>query len=537
MAIRFKLLLFVLFVAVSSGHSIRAAEAAETRPPNIILVLADDLGLSRVGCYGGAPFKTPHLDRLAATGLRFERCYSMPICGPSRSVLLTGKYPFRTGAVNNGNSVIDPHKHPTIANVLRRAGYGTCAIGKLGQSAEPDDPAAPARLGFEESMLWMGRGTPDRYWSPRYFQNGKVVQGDAKDYGPDETHAFLVDFLDRHRTTPCFVYYSAVLTHGPFARTPDSRDDKNLVLDMVAYLDKLMGRLVDDLERLGLRENTIILFTSDNGPAGQPLGTIDGSPMIGSKGDVTEGGVRQPLIVSAPGRVTPGTVSSELVDFSDFFPTILELTGTARPANLTLDGQSFAGQILGKPAPARDWVYSQHGNDYFVANRNYKLYGNGRMFDIRRSPVAEDPVNEMLPEVKSARQTLQQQLDRLRAGYSSPRSTERQASRAPLTPAQLQEDLQVLKRAKLIADTDRWKQLLTRGEPVDGREVAELLAAAAKQLRPQSRPEESVDVLNKEGVLSATPYWKEHAAPGKTCSASNVTRLVHKLALRLMANE
>jgi arylsulfatase A len=526
-------LIAVLLAVSCLGGSTSAASDANTRRPNVILVLADDLGLSRVGCYGGAPFQTPQLDRLAAAGMRFERCYSMPLCGPSRAVLLTGKYPFRTGALTNNTSAIDPQKHPTIANVLRAAGYATCAIGKLGQSADADDPAAPERLGFDESMLWMGRGTPDRYWSPRYYQNGKVVQGNAEAYGPDETHAFLVDFLDRHRSKPSFVYYSAVLTHEPYVRTPDSRDNKTVVVDMVAYLDKLIGRLVEDLKRLGLEENTIVLFTSDNGPAGQPLGTIGGSPILGHKQDITEGGVREPLIVHAPGRVRPGTVATELVDFSDFFPTILELTGTPAPAGMELDGQSFAGQILGRPAQTRTWVYSQLGRDYFIANERYKLYGDGRLVDIRHSPVAEEPVDEALPEVQAVRQSLQRELNHLRAGYSSPPAATRLRAPAIITPEQLAADLNTLHRANLITDPDRWQQLLTKQNQIDGRQIAELLTAAAKTLRPQSRLEEAIEILKAEGVLTATDYWQTNAVPGKACSASNVTRLVHKLAQRL----
>ena len=134
--------------------------------PNVIVVLSDDVGLSRVSCYDAAPFRTPNIDKLAVTGLRFERCYSMPLCGPSRGALLTGKYPFRTGYLGNSSSTIDPKRNPTIANVLQQASYATCAIGKLGQSAPEDDAQAPRALGFDEYMLWMGRNTPDRYWNP-----------------------------------------------------------------------------------------------------------------------------------------------------------------------------------------------------------------------------------------------------------------------------------------------------------------------------------------------------------------------------------
>ena len=516
--------------------AIRAAEAAKPSVPNIILVLSDDVGLSRIGCYGGAPFQTPHLDRLASTGLRFGRCYSMPLCGPSRAALLTGKYPFRTGATGNNNSEIDSAAHPPVSAILQKAGYATCAVGKLGQSAPPDDADAPKRLGFDESMLWMGRATPDRYWNPRYYRNGEVVQGGPDEYGPDRTHEFLVDFMKRHRDRPFFVYYSAVLSHGPFARTPDSKDDKNLVIDMVAYLDKLMGRLVADLEQLQLRDNTIILFTSDNGPYGRPLGTINGQPMLGAKGDITEGGVREPLIVNGRGLVPAGKVCADLTDFTDFFPTVLELAGIRAPEGLTLDGHSFAPQVLGKPGRPRQWVYAQLGRNYFIADHRYKLYGDGRFVDIGDSPLAEKSVAQPNPEAASTKRRLQEALDQLRAGQPA-QPVERAGSvRPPITAEaapNLNADLRLLVENKIIADADYWIANAVNGGRVEGPHAAELVLAAAKRFRPAAGLDEAVDVLKQEGIVSSVTYWKQHAVAGEHCSGANLSRLINKIAQRL----
>jgi arylsulfatase A len=520
-------LLSLIFVPVA----LPAAERA-----NIILVLSDDVGLSRIGCYGGGPFKTPHLDRLAATGLRFERCYSMPLCGPSRAALLTGKYPFRTGATHNGNSEINPAVHPTIPLVLQRAGYATCAIGKLGQSAPAEDAAAPKRLGFDESMLWMGRGTPDRYWNPRYYRNGAVVQGKPDEYGPDLTHAFLVDFMKRHRDRPFFVYYSAVLTHGPFARTPDSKDDKSLVLDMVAYLDKQMGQLVKALEELRLRDNTILLFTSDNGPYGNPLGTIGGRPMLGAKGDLTEGGVREPLIVNCPGRVPSAKVCGDLTDFTDFFPTLLELAGVKVPEGLKLDGHSIAPQILGQPGRPRPWVYAQVGRDYFIADQRYKLYGDGKFVDIGDSPVAEKPVVES-EEASGAKRRLQAALDQLRAGQPAQPAAAGRAMLRPEAAPDLKADVRLLVEGKIIAAdaADYWLANAVAGGQVDGARAAELLIAAARKFKPAADLGEAMDVLKQEGILSSVAYWKQHAVAGERCNGANIARLINKLSQRLKA--
>jgi arylsulfatase A len=502
--------------------------------PNVIVVLSDDVGLSRVSCYGAAPFQTPNIDKLAATGLRFERCYSMPLCGPSRGVLLTGKYPFRTGYLGNSSSTIDPKRHPSIANVLQQAGYATCAIGKLGQSAPEDDAQAPRALGFDEYMLWMGRNTPDRYWNPRYCRNGEFVQGTPEQYGPDVTHEFLLDFMRRNRERPFFVYYSAVLAHTPFMRTPDTKpgtkDRAQIVKDMVHYLDKQMGMLVEDLDKLGLRDNTIILFTSDNGPYGEPLGTIHGKPVAGIKGDVTEGGVREPLIVNCPALVPGGRVCPDLTDFTDLFPTVLELAGVPLPPNLKLDGRSIAPQILGRPGNPRDWVYAQLASDYFIADHRFKLYGDGKFTDITDSPAAEKPVSETDEAAMKVRQLLAAALGELRAGM-----TESVASKATapqpkqVTPAAYRADLQFLIEKKIITSADDWISTQT----FKGEVVAAMLVKAASQFTRVTATEQAIAVLQREGVINSAAYWKEHAASGQTCNAASTTRLIQKLVERL----
>jgi arylsulfatase A len=521
-----------LFSVVLLLTSLADGAVTASRRPNVILVLSDDVGLSRIGCYGGAPFQTPNLDKLASEGMRFERCYSMPLCGPSRGVLLTGKYPFRTGYLGNSSSVIDPAKHPTLPNVLRGAGYATCAIGKLGQSAPENDAQAPRALGFDEHMLWMGRNTPDRYWNPRYCRNGEFVQGRPDQYGPDVTHAFLADFMRRHREKPFFVYYSAVLAHTPFMPTPDSapntKDKTRMLQDMVGYLDKQMGALVAELDRLGLRENTIVIFTSDNGPFGDPLGTVRGKPLHGSKGDVTEGGVREPLIVNCPARVPAGRVCPDLTDFSDLFPTVLELTGTPAPDGLPLDGRSVAPQILGRPGRPRDWVYAQLAGEWFVADARHKLYGDGKFTDITDSPAEERTPKPDDVEAQAAKVRLAEVLARLRPGAVST-GPRKPAPKAPVTLSPYQQDLRLLAENGIITGTAAWEGKAA----VDGALVAEALMKAARRFAPASTHEQAIAVLQRQGVISTPGYWQQNAVQGKTCAAASTSRLVEKLAFKL----
>lgn len=518
----------VLLAGLLSGQ---AAEPSSRSRPNFILVLADDVGLSRIRCYGGEPFATPCLDRLAAEGMRFERCYSMPLCGPSRAVLLTGKYPFRTGAINNSPaSEIDAQSHPTLPAVLQAAGYATCAVGKLGQSAPPEDAGAPGRLGFDESFLWMGRGTPDRYWKPRYYRNGEVLQGREDEYGPDLTQAFLLDFLRRHREQPFFVYYSSVLSHGPFQRTPDSRDERNFVPDMVAYLDKQMGQLADALKELQLRESTYLLVTSDNGPMGAPLGTIRGSPMLGGKGDLTEGGVREPLIVSGPLGVAPGTVCDGLVDFTDFFPTLLDLAGLGMPGGLRLDGRSFAPWMRENRGPGRPWVYAQLGQDYFIADARYKLYRDGRLVDITDSPVSEQVPPEGDSGALAAGRRLREALAGLRGRLPEGAAGPAKAPLRAVDQPDLAADLRVLVKQGILGAPEPWSTLACAGQEADGARVAELLLSAAGKFGFAPDLDTALALLRAEGILSAAAYWKEHARPGRTCAGANLGRFINKLA-------
>jgi arylsulfatase A len=410
--------------ALPSSEGARAPAGSEGGRPNIIFVLADDLGLSRVSCYGADRFATPHIDGLAARGARFERAYSMPMCGPTRAVCLTGRYPFRTGQVNNAPP-IDLEREAPLARVLQQAGYATCAIGKWGQLGLLKDREDARRWGFDEYMLWLGNGSgpgqgAERYWNPRYERNGVLVPAKEGDYGPDLTNAFLMDFMSRHQGQPFFVYYATPLVHWPFLRTPDSASgggEPHRVRDGVAYLDKLVGTLVAELARLKLREKTIIVFTSDNGPDGNPLGTIRGKRMLGRKGSLKEGGCREPLIVSGSHLVRSGVVLPDLVDLSDLYPTFLELAGAAAPTGRVLDGRSFAPQLRGEKGAPREWVYAQLGEKYFIADSRYKLYSDGTFVDISDSPVAEPPA--VGPEAAAAKARLQAALDTLRAGVPS----------------------------------------------------------------------------------------------------------------------
>ncbi len=395
---------------IGTSESSHAAEPPTK--PNIILILGDDVGIGNIGCYGG-PLATPHLDALAAGGTRFEHCYSSPLCGPSRAMLLTGRYGFRTGMSSNLSAAADHRDEIMLPRVLKPAGYVTALVGKWSNHwLEPDD------WGFDEYLRTKGGG---KYWSSQvssYLQNGKQVPlGDR--YLPDVMDEFLVDYLTRHRDRPLFALYSLAQMHAKLQRTPDSKSKEgDFYEDNNAYMDKLVGRLVATLERLGLREKTLVIFTGDNGTSidGATLATVHGRAISGKKGAMLEGGSRVPLIVNWPGMTPAGKVLGDLTDFSDFLPTLAEIAGAKLPA-ATIDGRSFAPQIQGQPGEPRDWVYVQLEAKIYVRSDRWKLTGDGKLFDMKEAPFQElgIPATTTDSEALAARTRLQAVLDTLRS--------------------------------------------------------------------------------------------------------------------------
>lgn len=392
--------------------SARAVLAAPT-PPNIVFFLTDDLGIDGFGCYGSDRFKdkTPNVDALAATGLRFDRCYSMPTCNPSRCALMTGRYEFRTG---NAPSF---KEEQSMARMLKQAGYATGMAGKWRQMRD-----TPGDWGFDEYLT--DPEASGYFWETKYTKNGAALEAPPGTYGPDLCRDFAIDFFQRHRERTFFFYYPTHLVHNPIVRTPQSqdasKDPDTLFADNVAYLDKQVGEIVGALDRLGLRERTLIVFASDNGTAkyGIEQAFIRGRHIYGMKETMFEGGSRVPLIVNWKGTVAAGRSSDNLIDFTDLLPTFAEIAGAAPPSSgPALDGQSFAPQIRGEPGTPRKWVYVQHNtaHEWYVLEHDWKLTQAGNLFDMSDAPFAEKPVSdgESNAAAQAARERLQAVLGRL----------------------------------------------------------------------------------------------------------------------------
>ena len=400
---------------LSMGQTGNAAPASGKKP-NILFILADDLGIDGVGCYGADGLKTPNIDRLAQGGTRFTNAYTAPLCGPSRALMLTGRYAFRTGATNqDATGLMKPSVETMIPTILKSAGYVTCMIGKWGQL-----PLGPVEFGFDEQLQFKGSGV---YWnneskSQTYVENGKVKNLRDKEYMPDVIQNYLVDFLTRHREQPFYAYYSMSHVHGQIAPTPDSASDsQDLYADNIVYMDKLVGKVVGALEQLKLRENTLIIFVGDNGTAvGQATrSSVHGKRLSGAKGSMLEGGSLVPLIANWPGKTPAGKVLPDLVDATDFLPTFAGLAGAKLPTKNVLDGHSILPQLHGQKGEPRKWIYMQLANQWYAREAAWKLNQAGELFDMSNAPFEEPLVSATTtnPKAIAARKRLQTALDQL----------------------------------------------------------------------------------------------------------------------------
>lgn len=410
-----------------------AVTPAETRP-NLVVVLMDNIGQDWFGCYGSLEGQTPEIDKLAASGVRFRHCYATPLCSTSRHVFLTGRYPFRTGwrihhdSAIYGGGYFDWKRERTFARVLGSAGYATAISGKWQINNLFNEPDALTQHGFDEHCVFPEgpKGHPahtQRYWDPYVIRDGRRIDAQGR-FGPELFTDYLIDFMRRHRDRPFLAFHSTVLTHLPVTETPLNRNqalsEREQLAGMVRYADHCVGRLVQALDELGLREKTVILVTTDNGTPAVFGGKVGGRVFQAAadtmvEGDMKEGSIDVPLVASCPGLIPGGRVSDALVDNSDIFPTLLDLAGVKVPDGLIIDGRSFAG-VLGDPeaAPPRQWIFSQYADRRLVRDDRYKLRSDGRFHDLLSDPLEETDLSGSRAEVIVARrERLQLVLDSL----------------------------------------------------------------------------------------------------------------------------
>ena len=320
---------------------------------------------------------------------------------------MTGRYNVRNYSMFG---LLDS-REVTFGQLLKDAGYATCIAGKwqLGQ-----DPELPKTTGFDEHCLWQHLRRPPRYANPGLEINGVRKDYTHGEYGPDLVNDYALDFVTRKKNGPFFLYYPMILTHAPFQPTPDSPDWDPKAIgeavnakpahfgDMVAYMDKLVGKLIAKLDELGIRDNTLVLFVGDNG-TGKGIRSRMGEKVVqGGKGTTTEAGMHVPLVASWPAAISTPTVCSDLVDTTDFLPTLLDAAKVPPPSGLTLDGRSFLPQLRGQKGQPREWIYSWYSPRLLpdtsmtarecAFDHRYKLYRTGEFYDLDKDLREEQPL-------------------------------------------------------------------------------------------------------------------------------------------------
>ena len=426
-----------LAAVLAPGAAVRSIFAAAGAKPNIVLIMADDFGYECLRCNGGQSYDTPRLDEMAAKGLRFTNCHSQPVCTPSRVKIMTGKYNSRNYVAFETLSA----RETTFAHLLRAAGYKTCIAGKWQLSGRGKEypGTSPVAAGFDEYCLWQmdEQTSGSRYWAPTIRQNGRLLHGLADFYGPDVFSRFVCAFMEANRDRPFFVYYPMALTHGPHVPTPDSRPggkgtkrDTKYFRDMVAYADKIVGRILDKLHETGLAGNTLVLFTGDNG-TDKKITSLWGNRQIrGGKGRTIDTGTHVPLIAYWRGVTPEAAVCEDLIDFSDFLPTFVDLSEAPVPPGLMHDGVSFLPQVQGRRGTPRDYIFCHYekgkypyegqktragqGSEpsqpkknklpytRYVRDKRWKLYHDGKLFDVAADPDETAPIPAGIDEQADA---------------------------------------------------------------------------------------------------------------------------------------
>lgn len=357
--------------------------------PNIVYIMADDLGIGDLGCYGQQQIKTPCIDGLARNGMMFMRHYSgSSISAPSRCTLLTGKH---TGhAAIRGNKPVTladgekydtplPAKEVTVAKLLKQKNYRTACIGKWGMGG-PDSEGHPNRHGFDYFYGYLGQGHAHSYYPPFLFENNEKIMLEKKHYSHNLIVEKALDFIDKNAEHPFFLYFSPTIPHAELAVPEENMQQyegqfqekpfagghycaqpkpRAAYAAMVTLLDTNVGQIIELLKRKGVYENTIIIFTSDNGVHKEgghdPEYFNSNAGLRGIKRDFYEGGIRTPFIVEWPGMIAPGSRNQHVSAFWDFLPTVCDITGISTPHDI--DGISYLPVLKGLEQPEHDYLY------------------------------------------------------------------------------------------------------------------------------------------------------------------------------------
>ena len=406
-------IIFLIFICIGCNQF-----QNEIRNPNVILIMADDIGYEGLGINGSLSYNTPNLDALASNGVNFTNAIANPLCTPSRVKIMTGKYNYKNyDYFTHLNS-----SEKTFGNLFKENGYETAIVGKwqlnglkiseIDQSIKEDN-TRPYKFGFDEYCLWQLTKTKDfgeRFANPLIEQNGKFLDRNKDLYGPDIVSDYAIDFIQRNKEKPFFLYYPMLLAHDPFVPTPDSdewnnpdlRYKKNNIFfkDMVEYMDKIVGKIIQEIKALGLEDNTLIIFLGDNGTNRTLVTKTVNGDVKGAKGNTITHGVHVPMIASWPTKIKKPIIYDGVVDLTDFYATFSDILNVSNDS----DGKSLTHVFYGNKKNIREtvtiyydpkWsIYVDRYRNIFSQDKRYKLYKNGEFFDMKNDIFEENPLKE-----------------------------------------------------------------------------------------------------------------------------------------------
>ncbi|MCH7228952.1 sulfatase-like hydrolase/transferase [Haloferula sp. A504] len=392
--------------------------------PNILILLADDIGYEALGAYGGQDFITPNLDTMAAQGVRFSRAYTSPACTPSRVSMHTSLHTPEHGKTSTlpvhlgQNVAVDFQAMPTFAQLLQARGYQTSTTGKWQLATLTFHPDHIADAGFDSWCVWQiwdGSAKTERYWNPYLNRDGTVLGDIADRFGPDVLEEYVWERMTdaRDADEPFLIVHNMLLPHDPITETPQDRalGRPASLGSMIEYLDHLVGRTLDKVGDLGIRDNTYVFFIGDNGTESNYFNprTTNAGQVFGGKRDLTDAGTHVPLLVWGPPGLNPGSVVNDLIDITDIFPTVCQLARTEIPGTIPYRGTSFVPQLHGRRGIPRAWVHHGFQSGVAVSDGEWRLDNADTLRDSRNLPA--EPVAAPGAEADAARAKLEPLLD------------------------------------------------------------------------------------------------------------------------------
>ena len=417
---------FALLFLCFFGFSICCT--AENQPPNIVLIMADDLGAENLACYGNTVHATPHLDRMAREGALFNNAYASPVCTPTRAMIMTGLYPNRSGFLERLDSKADVNKTnrlpvhlKTFGHLFQEAGYATAIAGKWHLGNFQKHPDQPNSHGFDRHCLWVQSWNgkrPSRYYGPQNWEDGKYVVHSKEVFGPDYYTQFLIDFINTShgKKQPFLAYFPMNLIHGPMVTPPGDQTEaevnypgnlgkkERISGQMVHHMDKLVGRLLAKLDSLDIADNTLVIFTGDNGTSKSLENRLGDFRLRGGKRTMNEAGTRVPFIARWPGKIPAGKRDA-ILSLMDVLPTLASVAGI--PVEHEIDGMDLSHNLFDKPGKDREFFeMAFEGGCYFVRDKRFRLHEDGRFYDI---PVTGDESRYSMDEISDLEENTEHQ--------------------------------------------------------------------------------------------------------------------------------